>query len=78
MKFRVLARSIREQIAASGNDVGRHGADIGELLAQLGPEKVLLVGWSFGVLDSGRKDVAYEDWHGHKLDTELLALLREF
>ena len=33
---------------------------------------------SFGILDSDRKDVAYEDWHGHKLDTELLALLREF
>ena len=33
---------------------------------------------SFGVLDSGRKDVAYEDWHSHKLDRELLALLQEF
>ena len=54
--FRVIALDPRSQggsqIAASGNDVGRHGADIGELLAQLGPEKVLLVGWSFGVLDS--------------------------
>jgi endoglucanase len=33
---------------------------------------------SFGVLDSGRKDLAYEDWHGHKLDRKLLALLQEF
>ena len=30
----------------------------------------------FGVLDSGRPDVVYEDWHGHKLDTRLLALLK--
>ena len=29
----------------------------------------------FGVLDSGREDVAYEDWHGHKLDRKLLNLL---
>lgn len=32
----------------------------------------------FGVLDSGRADVTYEDWHGHKLDRQLLELLREF
>jgi endoglucanase len=30
----------------------------------------------FGVLDSRREDVAYEDWHGHKLDRELLTLLQ--
>jgi endoglucanase len=40
-------------------------------------------GWSlwnlrggFGVLDSGRSDVAYEDFRGHKLDREMLELLR--
>ncbi|MBN1672897.1 MAG: cellulase family glycosylhydrolase [Kiritimatiellae bacterium] len=32
----------------------------------------------FGILDSGRKDVAYENWHGHPLDRKLLELLREF
>jgi len=31
---------------------------------------------SFGVLDSGRKDVAYKDWHGHCLDANLLELLQ--
>lgn len=31
---------------------------------------------SFGVLDSDRKDVKYEDFRGHKLDRELLELLR--
>lgn len=31
---------------------------------------------SFGILDSGRKDVAYEEFHGHKLDRKLLDLLR--
>ncbi|HOM16163.1 MAG TPA: cellulase family glycosylhydrolase [Thermoguttaceae bacterium] len=33
---------------------------------------------SFGVLDSDRTDVAYEDFHGHKLDRKMLDLLREF
>ena len=33
---------------------------------------------SFGVLDSEREDVAYEDWHGHKLDRKLLELLQRF
>ncbi len=32
---------------------------------------------SWGVLDSGRQDAAYEDWHGHQLDRKLLELLRE-
>jgi len=31
----------------------------------------------FGVLDSRRDDVAYEDWYGHKLDRKLLELLRK-
>ena len=33
---------------------------------------------SFGILDSGRRDVQYEDFHGHKLDRKLLELLQEF
>jgi endoglucanase len=31
---------------------------------------------SFGVLDSGRGDVAYEAWRGHQLDRKLLRLLQ--
>ncbi len=31
---------------------------------------------AFGVLDSGRADVAYEDWQGHRLDRKLLDLLK--
>lgn len=31
---------------------------------------------SFGILDSGREDVNYEDWYGHKLDRKLLTLLQ--
>jgi endoglucanase len=31
---------------------------------------------SFGILDSERKDVAYEDFKGHKLDRKMLELLR--
>ncbi|MCX5654573.1 MAG: cellulase family glycosylhydrolase [Planctomycetota bacterium] len=33
---------------------------------------------SFGILDSGRPDVQYEDWHGHKLDREMLRLLQQY
>ena len=32
----------------------------------------------FGVLDSGREDVAYEDWYGHKLDRKMLDLLQKY
>lgn len=31
----------------------------------------------FGILDSGRKDVKYENWHGHKLDRKLLDLIQK-
>ncbi len=52
--------------------------DLLEVLASLGIGFAL---WNFrgafGVLDSGRTDVAYEAWHGHKLDRQLLELLRE-
>ncbi|GAB3258630.1 cellulase family glycosylhydrolase [Larkinella harenae] len=33
---------------------------------------------SFGVLNSDRADVAYEDWHGHKLDRKLLNLMAKY
>ncbi len=33
---------------------------------------------AFGIVDSGREDVEYEDFHGHKLDRALLSLLQEF
>lgn len=29
----------------------------------------------FGILNSGRTDITYEDWHGYKLDRKLLKLL---
>jgi endoglucanase len=32
----------------------------------------------FGILDSDRSDVEYEDWYGHKLDREMLKLLQEY
>ena len=32
----------------------------------------------FGILDSGREDVKYEDFKGHKLDREMLEILKEF
>lgn len=33
---------------------------------------------SFGILDSGRKDVAYEEYRGHKLDRKMLELLQRY
>lgn len=32
----------------------------------------------FGILDTERKDVIYEDWHGHKLDRNMLTLLQKY
>ncbi len=32
----------------------------------------------FGILDSGRSDVDYKDWYGHKLDNKLLDLLKKY
>lgn len=33
---------------------------------------------SFGIIDSGRTDIEYTDWYGHKLDSKLLALLKKY
>ena len=33
---------------------------------------------SFGIIDSNRTDVVYEDWYGHRLDRKFLELLQEF
>lgn len=33
---------------------------------------------SFGILDSGRKDVTYEEWNGHQLDRKMLDLLLKY
>jgi endoglucanase len=32
---------------------------------------------AFGVLDSGRTDVAYQPYRGHQLDQKMLELLRD-
>jgi microsomal epoxide hydrolase len=45
---------------ASGYEPGRRGQDIAELIANLEPVPVLLVGWSLGVLDT----LAYVRAHG--------------
>jgi hypothetical protein len=43
------------------------------------------IGWAlwnfrgvFGILDSKREDVQYEDFHGHKLDRKMLELLQRY
>jgi aryl-phospho-beta-D-glucosidase BglC (GH1 family) len=51
----------------------------GDVLDILGENKIGFALWefigSFGVLDSGREDVNYVDWYGHKLDKKLLDLM---
>ena len=51
--------------------------DVADILGRAG------IGWAlwnfrgpFGVLDSGRGDVPYVDWHGHALDAEFLRRLQ--
>jgi endoglucanase len=52
--------------------------DVLDILTQQGIGYAL---WNFrgdfGVMDSGRTDITYEDWHGHKLDRKLLDLLQK-
>lgn len=36
------------------------------------------LGGPFGILDSGRRDVAYQDWYGRKLDGKLLGLMQRY
>lgn len=53
----------------------------GDVLDILTENKIGYALWNFrgdfGILDSGRKDIQYEDWHGHKLDRKLLDLLQK-
>lgn len=53
----------------------------GDVLDILTANKIGYSLWNFrgdfGILDSGRQDIEYEDWHGHKLDAKLLALLKQ-
>ena len=62
-----------------------HKVTLAWMRDQLGLWKEAGWGWalwnlrgSFGVMDSGRTDVAYEDFRGHKLDRAMLRLLREY
>jgi endoglucanase len=52
-----------------------------DVLDILGKNRIGFALWNFsgdfGVLDSGRTDTAYEDWHGHKLDRKMLELLQK-
>jgi microsomal epoxide hydrolase len=54
--YHVIAFDPRGQggssIAPGGYNQTRRGEDIGELLEQLGPRPVVIIGWSLGVLDT--------------------------
>ncbi|HVV72282.1 MAG TPA: cellulase family glycosylhydrolase [Verrucomicrobiae bacterium] len=53
----------------------------GDVLDILTANKIGYALWNFrgdfGILDSRREDVDYQDWHGHKLDAKLLELLKK-
>lgn len=53
-----------------------------DVLEILTPHNIGYALWNFrgafGIVDSGRADVAYEDWRGHKLDRAFLELLQAF
>lgn len=62
-----------------------HATTLAWLRDQLDVFQEMGLGWtlwnlrgSFGILDSGRDDVEYDDFHGHKLDTKMLDLLRSY
>jgi len=54
----------------------------GDVIDILTQNKIGYALWNFrgdfGVMDSGRKDVIYEEWHGHKLDRKMLTLLQKY
>lgn len=61
-----------------------HDTTLGFMRAALANWRKAKWGWSlwnlrgdFGVLDSGRADVQYENFRGHQLDRKMLELLRE-
>ena len=55
-RYRVVAFDPRGQgqsdVPRNGYEPTRRGKDIGDLIAHLGPERVLVVAWSLGVLDT--------------------------
>ncbi len=53
-----------------------------DILDILTPHNIGYALWNFrgdfGILDSGRTDIKYTDWYGHKLDSKLLELLKKY
>jgi endoglucanase len=69
----------------SGSHRVPHPIFLGWLGDVLGLCRDMNIGWAlwdflgeskFGILDTERADVAYEDWHGHQLDRKMLELLQ--
>jgi microsomal epoxide hydrolase len=70
--YRVVVLDPRGQgssdVPSNGYTYARRGEDIADLVAALAPQRVVLVGWSLGVLDS----LAYVHMHG---DTALAGMV---
>ena len=74
-----------EQCPSFATGKTRHDIALGLIEDQLKLWQELNCGWAlwglyggFGILDSERDDVDYEDFHGHKLDRQLLELLQRY
>jgi aryl-phospho-beta-D-glucosidase BglC (GH1 family) len=54
----------------------------GDVLDILSQNNIGFALWNFrgdfGILDSGRTDIIYQDWYGHKLDSKLLEMLQKY
>ncbi len=62
-----------------------HGVAMSWLEDTLSVLKSYNIGWAFwnlrgkfGIMDNGRSDIEMTDYHGHKLDTEMLKLLQKY
>ncbi|MFW5742280.1 MAG: endoglucanase, partial [Spirochaetota bacterium] len=53
-----------------------------DVLQILTPRNIGYALWNFrgpfGILDSDRHDVEYEEWYGHELDRDYLSLLQRY
>jgi hypothetical protein len=82
----LLARGVGVHMGETGGShrlpSGIHRAWLGDVLGICRDLGIGFALWDFlgqskfGILDSDRADVAYEDWHGHKLDRQMLELLQ--
>jgi hypothetical protein len=79
MNRRTFVKNLAVMSAGAGLGLGSaagQGADV--TAARIPRWRGFNLQGRFGVLDSGREDVTYEDFKGHKLDRRMLELLKRY